>query len=131
VTATQVYRCFDADGSLLYVGVSLHAATRFGQHRQAHEWWSDVATIRVETFPTRREALDREAEAIREEAPHHNVWVERTPDTVLSLVSGEKLVVRESPEQLVASVLEFRRAVHRGACPSLTSLSVVPAEGGR
>ncbi len=58
-------------------------------------------------------------------------WVERTPDTVLSLVSGEKLVVRESPEQLVAGVLEFRRAVHRGACPSFTSLSVVPTEDGR
>lgn len=58
-------------------------------------------------------------------------WVERTPDTVLSLVSGEKLVVRESPEQLVASALEFRRAVHRGACPSLTSLSAAPSEARR
>jgi flagellar protein FlbD len=58
-------------------------------------------------------------------------WVERTPDTVLSLVSGDKLVVRESPEQLVASVLEFHRAVHRGSCPSLTSLSDVPLEARR
>ena len=55
-------------------------------------------------------------------------WIERTPDTVLSLVSGEKLLVRESPEELVESVMEFQRAIYQGRCPALVSLRDVPPE---
>lgn len=55
-------------------------------------------------------------------------WVERTPDTVLSLVSGEKLLVRESPEQFVASVIEYQRAIHRGAHLSAVVSAGLPGE---
>lgn len=58
-------------------------------------------------------------------------WVERTPDTVLSLVSGEKLLVRETPEQFVASVLEYRRAVHQGAHLSAVVSRGLPGEEER
>jgi flagellar protein FlbD len=37
--------------------------------------------------------------------------IEMTPDTVISLTSGQKLMVRETPEQVVERVIEFRRAV--------------------
>ena len=58
-------------------------------------------------------------------------WIEQTPDTMLSLVSGDKLLVRESPEQLVASTLEFRRAIHQGPHPLLASPSDAPVEDRR
>lgn len=35
--------------------------------------------------------------------------VEQAPDTVITLVTGEKLVVRESTEDVVRRVIEFRR----------------------
>ena len=35
--------------------------------------------------------------------------VEATPDTVITLVSGRKQIVRESPDELVGRVLEYRR----------------------
>lgn len=38
-------------------------------------------------------------------------FVEQAPDTVLTLVTGEKLVVRESAEDVINRVLEFRQAV--------------------
>lgn len=38
--------------------------------------------------------------------------IEQTPDTVITLVNGDKLIVRESPEQLVTRSVEYRR---RGA----------------
>lgn len=38
-------------------------------------------------------------------------WIECNPDTVLALMSGEKLIVSESPEALVDRVIEFKRAV--------------------
>jgi flagellar protein FlbD len=38
-------------------------------------------------------------------------YVEEAPDTVLTLVSGEKLVVRETTEQVIERVREFRRSI--------------------
>ena len=37
--------------------------------------------------------------------------IEQTPDTLLSLVNGHKLMVRDAPAELVQRVVEFRRLV--------------------
>ena len=37
--------------------------------------------------------------------------VENAPDTVLTLVTGEKIIVRETTEQVIERVREFRRSV--------------------
>jgi flagellar protein FlbD len=37
--------------------------------------------------------------------------VEITPDTVISLTTGGKFVVLESPEELVERIIEFRREI--------------------
>lgn len=39
--------------------------------------------------------------------------IEKTPDTVISLTNGKKLLVRESPEEVVLRVIEFRRRIVR------------------
>jgi len=46
-------------------------------------------------------------------------YVEEAPDTVITLLNGEKLVVRETTGQVIERVLEFRRAIGSGAkdCP--------------
>ena len=38
-------------------------------------------------------------------------YVEEAPDTVITLVNGEKLVVRETTEEVIERVREFRRSV--------------------
>ena len=38
-------------------------------------------------------------------------YVEEAPDTVLTLLNGEKLVVRETTEQVIERVRDFRRSV--------------------
>jgi len=38
-------------------------------------------------------------------------WIEGMPDTVISLMNGEKLLVREAPELLVARAKEFKRSL--------------------
>jgi flagellar protein FlbD len=38
-------------------------------------------------------------------------YVEQAPDTVITLLNGEKLVVRETTEQVIERVLDFRRSV--------------------
>jgi flagellar protein FlbD len=44
--------------------------------------------------------------------------VERTPDTLVSLSNGDTLIVRESPDELVARVIRFKRAVLEGVSGS-------------
>lgn len=38
--------------------------------------------------------------------------MESTPDTVISLTNGQKLVVLESVEEVVKRVIDFRRLIH-------------------
>ncbi|MBI4386020.1 MAG: flagellar FlbD family protein [Elusimicrobia bacterium] len=38
--------------------------------------------------------------------------VEKTPDTVVSLATGNRYVVRETVEEVVAKVVEYRRRVN-------------------
>jgi flagellar protein FlbD len=37
--------------------------------------------------------------------------VEATPDTVIALTTGQKLVVLESADEVIQKVIEFRRAI--------------------
>jgi flagellar protein FlbD len=53
-------------------------------------------------------------------------FVEQAPDTVITLVSGEKIVVRENAEQVLERILQFRRAILRGVCPSLSVAVAAP-----
>lgn len=41
-------------------------------------------------------------------------FIENTPDTVLTLISGEKVVVLESSAVVIEKVVEFRRKVLAG-----------------
>lgn len=70
---TELYRYFDHASQLLYVGISLSAARRAGEHRARHSWWGAVTSITIERYPTRREALAAESTAIRTERPLHNI----------------------------------------------------------
>ena len=40
--------------------------------------------------------------------------VETTPDTVVSMTTGEKFVVVESADEIVDRVIEYRRAILEG-----------------
>nr|WP_320145456.1 flagellar FlbD family protein [uncultured Anaeromusa sp.] len=37
--------------------------------------------------------------------------IEETPDTVVTLTNGKKLIVEESMEELVRKVMQYRRAI--------------------
>jgi flagellar protein FlbD len=61
-------------------------------------------------------------------------FIESAPDTVITMISGEKVVVLEKAEQVVQLVLEFRRALlagtpRTGATGSLPVLAGSEAAG--
>lgn len=70
---TALYRHFDADGRLLYVGISLSAIHRLSQHMAASSWADEIVSVTIVRFETREEAHAAEREAIRAEAPVHNL----------------------------------------------------------
>lgn len=37
--------------------------------------------------------------------------VERTPDTVITLINGKKLVVKEDVEEIINKVIEYKRRI--------------------
>lgn len=43
-------------------------------------------------------------------------YVEEAPDTVITLLNGEKLVVRETTAEVIDRVREFRRSILEVAC---------------
>lgn len=68
-----VYRAFDDEGRLLYVGCSKDPRFRWKQHLFEHTWWAQRAvrwSLRV--YPTKADALRAEKQAILTEHPLHN-----------------------------------------------------------
>ena len=43
--------------------------------------------------------------------------IEETPDTVICFTSGEKMIVRESLQEIIDRVVQFRRALLAGQAP--------------
>lgn len=79
-TATKpavVYRLYDDAGELLYVGCSVTPFSRLREHAshgRSHVWWADVASVTLEHFKSRPEAILAERKAIAAEAPKYNVY---------------------------------------------------------
>lgn len=72
---TALYRLYDADGALLYIGISATPkerlkAHRYGLHRNT--WAPSVASQTVEWCESKDAALAAEEIAIRQEQPLHN-----------------------------------------------------------
>lgn len=63
-----VYRFYDADGVLLYIGATSNIFERWYQHGDKN-WFHRVAVARVAHFTTRAEALAAESLAIGAERP--------------------------------------------------------------
>lgn len=68
-----LYRLFDADGQLLYIGISDVPSRRFTQHAYDKPWWPEVVRKSLEWHPDRVSVENAEALAIRSEGPKYNV----------------------------------------------------------
>lgn len=68
-----VYRYFDADGAVIYIGCTNDQLGRMYQHSRSTPWWHEVRSQQVERYPSRDEGLAAEALAIRTEYPLYNV----------------------------------------------------------
>ena len=56
--------------------------------------------------------------------------IERTPDTMLVLVSGQRIMVQETPDEVVDRVVDYRRRVGMPEALWNPNYAVHTAEGG-
>ena len=68
---TQLYRHYDKNNVLLYVGISLSAVVRLIGHHAA-PWIEEITRVEIQHFPSRRAARVAERRAIESEGPLHN-----------------------------------------------------------
>jgi flagellar protein FlbD len=52
-------------------------------------------------------------------------FVEQSPDTVITLVNGEKILVREKADEVLSRIVEFRRSLLQGIAPVTTHIPVM------
>ena len=75
---TQLYRHFDSENKLLYVGISLSTFARLSQHKDHSEWFKKIARVSIEHFETRQDAMAAEKKAIKNEDPMFNIAMKKT-----------------------------------------------------
>lgn len=70
---TMLYRFFDENDTLLYIGISSRGPHRWKEHSRNRPWWHEVTRSTIEHYATRCEAADAETKAITREKPIYNV----------------------------------------------------------
>lgn len=71
-TPTSLYRYYDSNGALIYVGITKQGMGRNLQHNGNAEWWQYVARQEVEHLPDRASALAAEKALIQQHEPPFN-----------------------------------------------------------
>ncbi|MEU9245679.1 GIY-YIG nuclease family protein [Streptomyces sp. NPDC048385] len=120
---TALYRCFDANDELLYIGISRDYRARWEQHRKSSPWWRNVALRTVEWFDDRVSAERAERTAIKTEGPKHNIRHARParlaagrPHRTLSDLYADRPLTRSQARRILAV---FMRANDGDRVPAL------------
>lgn len=111
---TALYRHYDAEGVLLYVGISLTPMKRLSGHRRKSHWSGKIARVEMEWHPSRAAAIKAERMAIKKEWPRHNVAMspnamlfQRPPEWMLDIMvkygRPPKWVFDKYPEDIAAA----------------------------
>ena len=77
---TTLYRHFNANGKLLYVGISLSALQRLSQHADHSDWYNKISRVEMEHFSDRPSAMAAEKKAVISEGPLYNIHHKKKPN---------------------------------------------------
>ena len=127
----HLYRHFDANDNLLYVGVSLSAFTRLSQHKSNSHWFDEIVRVDIQKYPNRQQVLLAEIEAIQKENPRYNLqrhskvkeetnrinWhaQESKEDLVKRIVRYKPIYsIKDASEETLISVAKIKQAIQKG-----------------
>lgn len=69
---TALYRIYDGDGLLLYIGISKDFGRRWKDEARDFSWWDEHRRMTVDWYDSRKEAEAAETAAIKTEWPRYN-----------------------------------------------------------
>lgn len=105
--STTLYRYFDTDDVLLYVGITSNRQNRADQHSKSAVWWRFVARCEMEHFRTRQQAERAERRAIQLEHPVYNKQHAGPPLHIQTALDRARRWRRRHPERGVAHANEL------------------------
>lgn len=105
---TYLYRHFNAENELLYVGISLNAINRLGQHKDNSHWFDLICRVDIQNFNTKEEALDAETLAILNEKPKHNIRkkIDFKKEKYLNQKHAS-LIAKATRDDLTSNIIQF------------------------
>jgi predicted GIY-YIG superfamily endonuclease len=127
MTGTSLYRHYNSEGELLYVGVSLSALQRLGQHAECSEWFKSIASVTIEHFETRDAALDAERNAIVRECPLHNIHHKKNAKEAQRKAIEKLTATAQAKRDLTARIAYFNPvySVHDAAAALSVNVRLV------
>jgi len=109
---TALYRFYDADGRLLYVGISNNPESRWKGHRYSIKRWPALVARRAdEWFDSRTEAEAAEVAAIKDEKPRFNGAHNFTEGTFTAAIWSSSIVGQRKREEIIERI---RREIASG-----------------
>lgn len=107
---TQLYRHFDENEGLLYVGISLSTFNRLSQHKDHSGWFKKIKNVTIEHFETREEAMAAERKAIKSENPKFNIAMRKT---MVEIEKEQKALTQEQYRLEKLAMAERKQVVQR------------------
>lgn len=101
-----LYKLYDAEDALLYVGITTDPTKRFAEHSRSKPWWSDVVRFDLNTYASWEETTTKEAEQIASLSPRYNLH-----PGVQAKPSGIKAKTPASYQPLPEEELAFLRSL--------------------
>lgn len=126
LTPTSVYRYFDRDGILLYVGITGRGMSRNSEHNKSKDWWPYVTRQEVDHCKTRRAALNLERETIRQFRPPFNTQHNPGSDETRAIYLAHRDGPAMSPAAPIVAATSGRRRLAlnvRAATPKVLILT--------
>jgi hypothetical protein len=102
-----LYRHFNADNELLYVGIAISPIARTKWHRSLSPWYPQIRTIKIDVLPDRDTALAAERAAILAEVPKYNIHhMPRAPRNQMSRQEAAVLANKAAAAKKRAETME-------------------------
>jgi hypothetical protein len=125
---TDLYRHFDNEGKLLYVGISKSALVRLGQHEEHAHWFDRIAQVTIEKHPSRAVALEAERTAIIREKPLCNIMGRELPTGKAPTEDDWSTLAGKSATALTSSLVYFNTTYRAEDIAKHLWISVVAAK---
>lgn len=123
--AHWVYRMFDAQGSLLYVGMTVNPRKRLkawqSVGRAEGHWWPEVDGVVWEIHESKAAAAAAEREAIRSEQPRHNIYMQTAGRGLMDTARAERMVSAYVNDDMTLEQIGRRYGVTRERVRQITS----------